>query len=67
MYVDERQTPQLRRSRHQSISSGEEVKDHGRNRNCTAPGCQTRLSRYNPSTTCAAHSGWEDTKRRNYG
>jgi hypothetical protein len=67
VYVDERQTPQLRRSRHQSITGGEEVQDHGRNRQCSASGCDTRLSRYNPSATCATHAGWEDSKRRNYG
>lgn len=67
MYVDERQTPQLRRSRHQPIASGEHVSEHGRHRQCSVLGCETHLSRYNPSDTCASHQGWEDTRRRNYG
>jgi hypothetical protein len=67
MYVDERQTPQLRHSRHRAIASGDEVADHGRRRTCNAPDCTTVLSRYNPSPTCGAHQGWADTRRRNYG
>lgn len=67
MYTDERNTPQLRRSRHQAISGGERVEQHGDRRECATPDCGTRLSRYNPSTTCAAHQGWKDDRRRNYG
>lgn len=67
MYVDERQTPQLRRSRHQAVSSGDHVTEHGRHRRCLAPNCDTVLSRYNPSDSCATHQGWEDARQRNYG
>lgn len=67
MYVDERQTPQLRQSRHHAISSGDHVQEHGTGRTCNYLDCSTVLSRYNPSPTCAVHRGWEDTRRRNYG
>lgn len=67
MYTDDRNTPQLRRSRHQSIAAGQELAQHGSERTCGAPDCETRLSRYNPSPTCAAHKGWQDGRRRNYG
>lgn len=67
MYTDERNTPQLRHSRHQSIANGERMQQHGNGRECTATDCGTRLSRYNPSPTCAAHQGWKDDRRRSYG
>ncbi len=67
MYVDERHTPQLRHSRHQVMTSGDQVTDHGRHRRCSVPDCDTVLSRYNPSDECATHQGWQDTRRRNYG
>jgi hypothetical protein len=28
-------------------------------RRCEIPDCLTRLSRYNPSTVCGAHGGWQ--------
>ena len=67
MYADDRSTPQLRRSRHQSIQVGERIEQHGSDRRCQARGCETKLSRYNPSTTCATHAGWADTRKRSYG
>jgi hypothetical protein len=35
-------------------------------RTCAAEGCQVRLSRYNPSTHCSLHDGWdaEPARRR---
>lgn len=67
MYSDERNTPQLRHSRHQAIAGGERVEQHGDDRQCATTDCCTRLSRYNPSPTCATHKGWQDSRRRNYG
>jgi hypothetical protein len=28
-------------------------------RTCAAPGCQARLSRYNPTRHCSLHDGWD--------
>ncbi len=35
--------------------SDERVATYGADRLCSVDGCQTRLSRYNPSTVCAVH------------
>lgn len=67
MYADERSTPQLRHSRHTALSRGDTVRHFEKGRRCIAEGCETLLSRYNPSSTCAAHAGWRDTKERQYG
>ena len=67
MYVDERSVPQLRQSRHSSLVNGDGVRRFEKGRRCTAEGCDTVLSRYNPSPTCATHAGWRDTKERQYG
>ena len=67
MYVDERNTPQLRQSRHHSLTHGNGLRRFEEGRRCSAEDCETVLSRYNPSMTCAAHAGWRDTKGRQYG
>ena len=67
MYAEDRMTPQLRRSRHTSLPAGERMTTHGADRQCAAPECSTRLSRYNPSQTCGTHKGWADTRQRSYG
>ena len=36
-------------------------------RYCTAAGCTTRLSRYNPDLACAEHGGWSDATLRKPG
>ena len=33
-------------------------------RTCGQDGCHTRLSRYNQSTVCAEHAGWQDNLKR---
>jgi hypothetical protein len=57
-------TVQLRRSRHTAVQAVTTVSTHGRDRACHAPGCETRLSRYNPSETCSRHAGWQDPRQR---
>lgn len=66
MYAHERTTPQLRRSRHVQLHHGAKVEAYTSRRRCIAPDCDTVLSRYNPSDTCAAHAGWQDTRQRRY-
>jgi hypothetical protein len=58
--------PHLRQSRHQRVVAGEQLQDYGAERTCIVEECATVLSRYNPSTTCAVHAGWKDTRQRSH-
>lgn len=58
--------PHLRQSRHQRVVSGEQLQNFGASRCCPVNDCGTVLSRYNPSTTCAVHAGWRDTRQRSH-
>jgi hypothetical protein len=58
--------PQLRQSRHQPVVAGDRLENFGRQRTCVADDCATVLSRYNPSSTCAVHAGWKDTRQRSH-
>jgi hypothetical protein len=67
MSYDNRQTPQLRRARYESLSGAVTPMVHRQTgRRCSAPGCTTVLSRYNPSDRCSAHLGWEDDRKRQH-
>jgi hypothetical protein len=35
--------------------TGDPIKQYATGRICSAPGCETRLSRYNPNDTCSEH------------
>lgn len=59
--------PSLRQSRHSVLMHGERQPQHGAGRSCAVEGCVTKLSRYNPSPTCAVHAGWQDTRVRQRG
>lgn len=58
--------PHLRQSRHQRVVAGDRLQNFGATRRCPIDGCGTVLSRYNPSTTCAVHAGWKDTRQRSH-
>lgn len=62
-----RSAVQLRRSRHAQLDPGEALDQYGARRLCRHPGCETRLSVYNPSDTCTMHAGWKDTHQRHHG
>lgn len=51
-------SPILRMSRAMSLSSGIPLDQITADRMCAHPDCSTRLSRYNPDSTCARHGGW---------
>lgn len=51
-------SPSLRMSRAIALSSGAPLHAATEARRCAHPECPTRLSRYNPDTTCARHGGW---------
>jgi hypothetical protein len=34
---------------------------------CDEPACATKLSRYNPATSCTIHEGWSDPAPRRRG
>ena len=53
-----RSTPRRRHERAVQLVSGDPVEANGTIRRCDYPGCESRLSRYNPAPTCAAHGGW---------
>jgi hypothetical protein len=57
--------PQLRRSRAVALdpSMTRRTTAPG-NRRCSHPECTVVLSRYNPSTTCAQHGGWQDPESK---
>lgn len=57
---DSNGAPQLRQSRAVRLQTTTTMSSYERNRRCQRPGCTTILSRYNPSTCCAAHAGWND-------
>jgi hypothetical protein len=58
--------PHLRQSRHHRVVGGDRIEDFGAQRRCCVEGCETLLSRYNPSSTCAVHAGWQDTRQRSH-
>ncbi len=37
------------------IEHGDHVREYGMDRVCRAPGCEVRLSRYNPDRVCGIH------------
>lgn len=53
-------TPRRRVERAMSLSSGKPMTQFNAARLCAYPGCQTKLSRYNPNACCAVHGGWAD-------
>lgn len=55
-----------RATRMSKLASGEPQEEFGAARRCTADGCASLLSRYNPAATCSVHRGWlgEATPRR---
>lgn len=53
-------TPRRRVERAMSLSSGKPMVQFQTARSCAYPGCQTKLSRYNPNPCCAMHGGWAD-------
>lgn len=65
MYFNPHHTVELRRSRHQHVTPGRKPAQYA-GRVCGVDGCQTRLSRYNPSETCRLHEGWRDARMRRH-
>lgn len=55
-----------REPRANKLEPGDPLDVYGTTRRCNADGCQSLLSRYNPTTTCGAHRGWREapTRRR---
>jgi hypothetical protein len=66
MSTAEQAQPHLRQSRHQRVVGGDRIDNYGDRRTCAADECATVLSRYNPSSTCAVHAGWKDTRQRSH-
>lgn len=62
----QRDTVRLHQSRHTTLAQGQRLAMSAAHRRCQAEGCDTRLSRYNPSSTCTLHQGWSDTRQRRY-
>jgi hypothetical protein len=55
------------KSRRRAPGADPEVRSFGTARTCSADGCETQLSRYNPDTYCSVHRGWDRqvvTRRR---
>jgi hypothetical protein len=67
MYARDRSVPRTRHETSHRLDSGEALEQFAPDRACTHPGCEARLSRYNPSDTCSLHAGWADTSSRSYG
>lgn len=61
-----RETVQLRRARVTALERGDGPTQKDRSRECAAADCATKLSRYNPSSTCSAHRGWQDERERQH-
>ena len=59
-------TPQLHTSRAVPLTPGHVPLSTKPPRECSADGCETKLSRYNPSDTCTVHAGWKDTRVRHH-
>lgn len=62
-------TPRRRVERAMSLANGKPIEQFrdgapAAARSCAYPGCETRLSRYNPNTTCTVHGGWLDADQR---
>ena len=58
------------RTRRRAPGADPVVRSFGTARTCSADGCGTRLSRYNPDTFCSMHRGWDRqvvTRRRRVG
>lgn len=67
MYARDRMVPRLRRESPRRLAPGEPLMQYQHDRECAQEGCAARLSRYNPSTRCGIHKGWQDTAGRSYG
>jgi hypothetical protein len=52
--------PSRRRPRYEPLVNGRRVAVSDEDRRCIHPHCNTRLSRYNPDSTCSRHGGWSD-------
>ncbi len=59
---DVRSTPRRRSERAMALGSGKPLEAVDGARRCAFPACESRLSRYNPNPTCAAHGGWQEEK-----
>ena len=66
MYHNPYQTIAPRQSRHMAVVPGQKPKQD-KGRVCRAEGCDTQLSRYNPSDSCRVHDGWRDARMRRQG
>ncbi len=55
-------TPRRRVERAMRLGGGTPLAQFSDGRSCAHPGCTSRLSRYNPNPTCAAHGGWTQDK-----
>ena len=66
MYPDPHNTVFLRQARHQRLMAGPKLEQE-KGRVCQADGCETQLSRYNPSDSCRVHDGWRDARMRRQG
>ena len=52
--------PSRRTPRYERLTTGDRLVTQAPNRCCAHPQCTTRLSRYNPDSTCSQHNGWTD-------
>ncbi|HVD15358.1 MAG TPA: hypothetical protein VNK73_13060 [Actinomycetota bacterium] len=58
------------KTRRRAPGADPEVRSFGTARTCSADGCETQLSRYNPDSYCSVHRGWDRqvvTRRRRTG
>jgi hypothetical protein len=50
-------------TRRRAVGADVPVRSFGSRRVCAAPGCQVRLSTYNPARHCYVHNGWDQELR----
>jgi hypothetical protein len=62
--ASDRNALRLREETHRALWVGDRLEQYGANRTCAAEGCEARLSRYNPGTTCSLHRGWVSIRTR---
>jgi len=48
-----------RQAKRRAVGAPHEVKSIDVVRSCAAAGCEVRLSRYNPTSHCSVHRGWD--------
>jgi len=48
-----------RHAKRRAVGAPQEVRSIDGLRHCATDGCRVRLSRYNPTSHCGIHAGWD--------